>query len=108
MTWLPGGTPQPRESVASCVRRQVAEETGLDISVDRVAFVLEASSSAEGIHLLDLVFTVTETDPTVPPHELETGLTPIFCALEEVTRLDCGYDYPSPAIARAAHARRPR
>lgn len=81
---LPGGTPRLWESVASCARREVAEETGLHVTVDRVAFVLEASNPADGIHLLDLVFTTTETDRTAAPRELERGLTPTFYPLEEI------------------------
>jgi 8-oxo-dGTP diphosphatase len=75
---LPGGNPETGESVASCARREVAEETGLQITVDRVAFVLEAHSEADGTHLLDLVFTATEVDRGAEPREREPGLIPEF------------------------------
>lgn len=75
---LPGGNPLPGESVASCARREVAEETGLHISVDRVAFVLEAHSEQDGTHLLDLVFTADEVDRAAEPREREPGLIPEF------------------------------
>lgn len=75
---LPGGNPEPGESVASCARREVAEETGLQITVDRVAFVLEAHHEGEGTHLLDLVFTTSEVDRNAAPLELEPGLVPEF------------------------------
>lgn len=84
---LPGGTPRPGESAASCARREVAEETGLQISVDRVAFVLEASNPADGSHLLDLVFTTTEGDRTAEPQEIEPGLRPIFYPLDRLAGL---------------------
>lgn len=75
---LPGGTPNVGESVASCARREVAEETGLHITVDRVAFVLEANNEADRTHLLDLVFTATEVDRDQEPRALEDGLIPEF------------------------------
>jgi ADP-ribose pyrophosphatase YjhB (NUDIX family) len=81
---LPGGTPNGHESVASCARREVAEETGLHVSVDRVAFVLEASNAADDTHTLDLVFTATETDRNAQPQPRERGLTPQFVALTDL------------------------
>jgi 8-oxo-dGTP diphosphatase len=75
---LPGGTPHAGESVASCARREVAEETGLQITVDRVAFVLEANNDADLTHRLDLVFTATEVDPGREPWQTEPGLVPEF------------------------------
>lgn len=84
---LPGGTPKQAESVASCTRREVAEETGLLVTVQRVAFVLEAANSTDGVHLLDLVFTAVEADPTTAPCAIEPGLTPIFCPVAEIASL---------------------
>lgn len=84
---LPGGTPRPGESVASCARREVAEETGLRVTVDRVVLVLEASNAAEGLHLLDIVFTANELDPSARPEELEPGLMPVFYPIHEVGSL---------------------
>jgi ADP-ribose pyrophosphatase YjhB (NUDIX family) len=81
---LPGGTPNRHESVASCARREVAEETGLHVSVDRVAFVLEVSNAGDDTHTLDLVFTATETDRNAEPQPRERGLTPQFVALTDV------------------------
>lgn len=75
---LPGGTPRRGESAASCARREVSEETGLQVTVSRVAFVLEASNRDDGLHLMDLVFTTTEQDRTAVPQEMEVGLTPVF------------------------------
>lgn len=79
MEWvLPGGTPRRGESVASCARREVAEETGLEVVVNRVAFVVEASNQEDGMHMLDVVFTVTEGDSRAAPCEVESGLVPVF------------------------------
>lgn len=43
---LPGGIPRPGESMAACARRETAEETGLAIEPDRIAFVLESLGRA--------------------------------------------------------------
>jgi 8-oxo-dGTP diphosphatase len=37
----PGGGLEPRESLADCARREVLEETGIEITVGRVAFLRE-------------------------------------------------------------------
>lgn len=84
---LPGGTPRAGESAASCVRREVAEETGLQVSLERVAFLLEASNPLEGTHQLDAVFTCAEMDPTATPDQREAGLTPLFYPVEQIARL---------------------
>lgn len=81
---LPGGNPFAGESVASCARREVAEETGLHISVDRVAFVLEAHNEQDGTHLLDLVFTADEVDRGAEPRQREPGLIPEFRPLSDL------------------------
>jgi ADP-ribose pyrophosphatase YjhB (NUDIX family) len=84
---LPGGTPRPRESMASCARREVAEETGLVVGVGRVAFVLEAANPGDGIHRVDLIFTTVEQDRSKVPRHLEPDLTPVFVPLAEVATL---------------------
>jgi 8-oxo-dGTP diphosphatase len=99
---LPGGTPHPTESAASCARREVLEETGLHVSIDRVAFVLEATSPDRDAHVLDLVFTAQATDAT-EPQAREPGLNPAFVSVDELSRLNL-----RPPIAghlRALHAR---
>lgn len=81
---LPGGTPNRGESVASCARREVAEEAGLQVTVDRVVFVLEASNLEAGMHTLDLVFAATEASRQADPVSNEPGLSPQFMPLEEL------------------------
>ena len=85
---LPGGTPRAGETVASCTRREVAEETGLHVTVDRVAFVLEAHSPDGQMHLLDLVFTVSELDRSREPEAVEPGLAPHFYPVADIGALE--------------------
>lgn len=53
---LPGGRPRPGESTGACARREVAEETGLDVDPTRCAFVLEVTDPAQRRRTVDLVF----------------------------------------------------
>jgi ADP-ribose pyrophosphatase YjhB (NUDIX family) len=69
------------------VRREVAEETGLHVQANRVAFVLEASNLDEGLHRIDVVFTATETDPHAEPQRREPGLSPEFHPVEHLASL---------------------
>lgn len=100
---LPGGTPHPGESVASCAHREVAEETGLHVTVDRVAFVLEAHNAEEQTHLLDLVFTANEVDPSASPRDVEAGLSPVFYPVVDIG--DLRLRPPIAGFVRNLHAR---
>ena len=84
---LPGGTPRRGESTASCVRREVEEETGLAVTVGKVAFVLEAGAPDGGERTLDLVFTASAVDATHPLRTWEPGLTPLFHPVDDLAWL---------------------
>jgi 8-oxo-dGTP diphosphatase len=91
---LPGGQPRPGESTASCVRREVLEETGLRVAATRVAFVLDAvdpaadhaNGHAGGVATTDIVFLAEELsggELTVT----EPGLIPCFVGLDDLAAL---------------------
>jgi ADP-ribose pyrophosphatase YjhB (NUDIX family) len=87
-TWvLPGGTPRSGEATAAAARREVAEETGLNIVADRVAFVLETSSRDAEHDLIEIVFIGAEDDPLAQPRQLEAGLAPSFVALDGLEKI---------------------
>jgi len=99
---LPGGTPRPGESMASCARRETLEETGLRVAPGRVAFVLEALGPADSRRVVDLVFL-----GALPAHSdlgpAEDGLEAAFVPLSDLGGLTL-----RPPIAghlRALHAR---
>lgn len=88
-TWvLPGGTPHPGEGSAACARREVLEETGLQIDTDRIAFVLEATSPDLSEHLIEIVFLGSDRNRLSVPEAREERLAPDFVALSAVASLD--------------------
>jgi 8-oxo-dGTP diphosphatase len=85
---LPGGTPRPGESMAACAGREVREETGLDVSPDRVAFVLEVVGPDSGPRTVDIVFSATDPAPDRQPEKRERGLVPVFVPVDQIHELD--------------------
>ena len=51
---MPGGSVQPQEHIRDAVKREVLEETGLDVVVDRVASYSEVIAERE--HFVVLAF----------------------------------------------------
>jgi 8-oxo-dGTP diphosphatase len=85
---LPGGTPRPGESMASCARREVREETGLHVDPTRVAFVLEVVGPEPGPRTVDIVFSVVPSVSDRQPTEREPGLRPVFVPVDRIQTLD--------------------
>lgn len=84
---LPGGTPRIGEGTAAAAQREFAEETGLSIHTDRVAFVLETTSRDTTHHLIEIVFIGTELEGRAEPRQLENALRPQFVPLAELVDL---------------------
>ena len=101
---LPGGTPRRGESTASCVRREVEEETGLAVTVGNVAFVLEAGAPDGGRRTLDLVFTASAVDADASAANVGTGSDP---AVPSARRTRCGTAAPADRRARTRPVRGP-
>lgn len=101
---LPGGNPRAAEGAAACARREIAEETGLAVDPQRVAFVLEASNREAGDHTIEIVFFGRLSDPRAEPEQREFGLYPVFMPLDELNGLDVRP--PITGHLRGLHARR--
>lgn len=84
---LPGGTPRPGEGTAAAVQREVAEETGLQVVAERVAFVLETTSWDGSHHLIEIIFAGSDRDPSIAPRQLEERLEPVFVPLDELNHI---------------------
>jgi 8-oxo-dGTP diphosphatase len=63
---LPGGTPRQHESMGSCARREIREETGLDVHPSRLALVLEVNDPVSRRRVVELVFVADEFDTSAP------------------------------------------
>jgi 8-oxo-dGTP diphosphatase len=84
---LPGGTPRRGEATATAARREVEEETGLQVSAERVAFVMETSSWNRDRHLIEIVFLGAERDRAAEPRQLEDHLKPQFVSLDDLDKV---------------------
>ncbi|SBS78151.1 NUDIX hydrolase [uncultured Mycobacterium sp.] len=53
---LPGGRPRAHENMGSCARREVREETGLDVHPNQCGLVLEVNDPVHHHRIVELVF----------------------------------------------------
>ena len=84
-TWvLPGGTPRLGEGTAAASEREVLEETGISITADQVAFVLETTSRDVSHHLIEIVFLGREQHSSCGPQQSEPSLVPEFVPLDDL------------------------
>lgn len=65
---LPGGRQRHGELLEETVRREFAEETGLSIVVDALAYISESYDPVSATHFLNATFTVRAAgEPALPP-----------------------------------------
>lgn len=83
---LPAGRPRRHESMGSCARRGVREETGLGVHPRRCALVLEVNDPAARQRLVELVFVADEFDTGTPLHS-EPGREAVWVRLSELKDL---------------------
>ena len=82
---LPGGSPRADESTTAAAVREVYEETGLKVTVDRVFMTLETISQPDAPYRrLEVIFDGSEHDYTAAPRQLEGGLAPAFVPIEQL------------------------
>ena len=63
---LPGGRPHAHENMGSCARREVREETGLDVHPNRCGLVLEVNDPRSHRRVVELVFLADDPGTTTP------------------------------------------
>ena len=79
---LPGGSPEPGEGCAACVRREVLEESGIKVETGEVAFVFEVTDPGGEDRLIEIVFYAQERGERAPLYGAEPGLTPRWVPLD--------------------------
>ena len=82
---LPGGRPRDHENMGSCARREVREETGLDVHPNRCGLVLEVTDPVHHRRIVELVFMAEILDPAQLAGE--PGRHPQWVELSELSRL---------------------
>lgn len=70
---LPGGRLERGESLAACLVREMKEETGLEVKIDRLLYVCDVAAS--GNTVLHITFLVTKTggNITLPTNEFDAN-----------------------------------
>lgn len=77
---LPGGRPRPNEGLAACARREAAEETGLDVVVQRCLFVLEVTPPHDGGRIVEILFLAhapADREPDSPEPRRQARFVPL-------------------------------
>jgi 8-oxo-dGTP diphosphatase len=89
---LPGGRAEPGEGVIEALVREFAEETGLRVGVDRLAYIAEARSFTTRRLFLTCAFAVTSDDGALLSND------PSIVELRFVPIADLGSFLPAPSL----------
>ncbi len=95
---LPGGTLETGESIEQGIKRELKEETGLDIAIEKLLYV--GDRIEEEIHTVHITFLVNRLSGEVQVgYEPEAGANPItgvemvpICSLREYGFSQCFYE----------------
>ncbi len=67
---VPGGRQRPGELIGAALAREFAEETGLAIVRETLAYVAESYDRATGVHFVNFAFGVRSSgEPRIPPDD---------------------------------------
>jgi 8-oxo-dGTP diphosphatase len=85
---LPGGEPNPGESVQSCARREVYEEAGLEITTTSCVFVFEVIPPDRSTRAVEITFRGDLIGDELPELCGEEGRRPQWVEMDAVPRLN--------------------
>ena len=82
---IPGGRVEPGEYLSDAIRREVKEETGLDVEIGALVGILEVPGDDHYV-ILDYSATASATDEPVPGDDADEVK---WVPLDDVSSLDC-------------------
>lgn len=85
---LPGGEPNPGESVQSCARREAYEEAGIEITTTRCLFVFEVIPPDRSTRSVEITFRGDLIGDEIPELSGEKDRSPQWVELDAVARLN--------------------
>ena len=95
--YLPGGGVRFHEKIEDCLVREVKEETGLDVKVERLLWVRDFIEGFPDLHGIEIFFLATITGGEFKPvHDTE----PLESSFMKVERLERIRFYPKSFIAK--------
>jgi 8-oxo-dGTP diphosphatase len=88
---LPGGTLEPGEGVEDCARREMQEETGLNVSISKLLYItdwLHPERQTHELYFLATLNTPTQTTPVLTATPVENIQHMRFVPLADLPTLD--------------------
>lgn len=70
---LPGGRLEQGESLAACIIREMKEETGLEVKIDRLLYVCDVGASGNTVLHITFLLTKTGGNITLPTNEFDAN-----------------------------------
>ena len=100
--YLPGGGVGFQEKIEDCLVREVREETGLDVEVDRLLWVRDFIEGFPDLHGIEIFFLATITGGEFKPVHATDPLESSFMTVE---KLESVRFYPTSFIAKLKRLR---
>lgn len=83
---LPGGGVRFREKIEDCLIREIKEETGLDVKIDRLLWVCDFLDESS-YHSIELFFLATVVKGKFTPSPEAQNIELLFIRLEELEKV---------------------
>ena len=100
--YTPGGRAEPGESLPACVKREVWEETGLDVEVNELLHVGEFFEISRNRHKVEFYFLGNAKSPRLPENWKDRGGGVSKCRFFTLAELSSGLDFQPRFLAQGS------